>query len=458
MVQEAAPTNDDIEYVPECLLGAGAWSLVYRGEVIKNGVRQGSCAIKAPRFLDAEKFLLYEADVYRRLPSHPNLVGLIAADTTQGEFRLVIELVEGGIPPDTYMKRGRPSSLARTLRALEVAAQLCDALTAMHGADLLHRDIKPENTLVVVGHDETALVRLLDYGLACSLEEASHPRATVQGTAAYVSPEQARGYPLDARSDLFSVGNILYELLTERMLLIGETEAELVIAAFQLRIEEREELHDLDTRVRALLIRLLAHYPSQRPRSAMMAAQEIRAVMAELQQPLSRGPRLLARVAIPAVPATPSAPSPSPSPRAQPASRAPVSAFSWATLGLLMGILGATAFFGGLLFPQTQVAPQTPTQARVTPHSAPETPSTSIDIRAEAPRHEEPVQCWARDRRHRHLPSVLIGDRMVPVDQACWQRIARKTRERDCRHLIRRNLGDPLFHNYCDGFLGERRR
>jgi serine/threonine protein kinase len=97
---------------------------------------------------------------------------------------------------------------------LRIIRQVCRALEAAHSEDVVHRDLKPQNVMV----DETGRVRVMDFGLARSVEMSGLTQTgAVLGTPAYMSPEQAKGQPLDARSDLFSLGIIFYDLLTGRV-------------------------------------------------------------------------------------------------------------------------------------------------------------------------------------------------------------------------------------------------
>ncbi|HEY7725321.1 MAG TPA: serine/threonine-protein kinase, partial [Anaeromyxobacteraceae bacterium] len=158
-----------------------------------------------------------EARAASRL-NHPNSVAIIDfGETEDGTLFMAMELVPG-------------RSLARliaeefplgTPRVGKIGSQILAALTEAHGLGILHCDLKPQNVMIESRHDETDVVKVVDFGIAKLLEGADGPRltraGTVAGTPGYMSPEQARGETLDPRSDLYSVGVILYELVTGKL-------------------------------------------------------------------------------------------------------------------------------------------------------------------------------------------------------------------------------------------------
>ncbi|MBK7929459.1 MAG: serine/threonine protein kinase [Bryobacterales bacterium] len=153
--------------------------------------------------------LLHEARAAAAL-NHPNIIAVYEAGSYGGESFIAMELVDGKpldkiVPPD-----GLPFG-----QTLTYAEQIADALVKAHGSGVIHGDLKPRNVMVTSG----GLLKVLDFGLARhaapgeSETDSAFPQG-VFGTPSYMSPEQARGEELDARSDLFSFGALLYEMTT----------------------------------------------------------------------------------------------------------------------------------------------------------------------------------------------------------------------------------------------------
>jgi serine/threonine protein kinase len=198
-------------------LGAGGMGQVYRAKDTRLGRTVAIKVLAREKVADAEqkRRFLHEARAVSAL-NHPNIVTLhdIASDSNL-DF-LVMEYVEGRSLDKRIPQRGLPLK-----EALGYATQIVGALAAAHAVGIVHRDIKPANLIVT----EKGLVKVLDFGLAKLTEPSVRDSATkksvaregiILGTAAYMSPEQASGKRVDARSDIFAVGVVLYEMLTGR--------------------------------------------------------------------------------------------------------------------------------------------------------------------------------------------------------------------------------------------------
>src|SRR5438094_3988266 len=149
--------------------------------------------------------------------NHPNILTVYEIGEADGEKYIVMELIDGTTLREHLS--GRASLEVSTI--LKIGVQVADALSAAHDAGIIHRDIKPENIMI----RKDGLVKVLDFGLAKlagrqapafsdapTLEHHKTGPGIIMGTAAYMSPEQARGHHIDARSDMFSLGAVLYEL------------------------------------------------------------------------------------------------------------------------------------------------------------------------------------------------------------------------------------------------------
>jgi serine/threonine protein kinase len=162
--------------------------------------------------------------------NHPHIVTIHDISSEGGRDFIVMELVTGKTLDELIGRKG-----LKLNEALKLGAQIADALAAAHAAGIVHRDLKPANLMV----SDSGAVKVLDFGLAKLTESATEsdqdaPTRTVRaqteegavvGTAAYMSPEQAEGKRLDARSDIFSFGAVLYETITGRRAFPGESTA-----------------------------------------------------------------------------------------------------------------------------------------------------------------------------------------------------------------------------------------
>jgi Tol biopolymer transport system component len=220
-------------------LGAGGMGEVYRARDTKLG-RSVAVKILPEAFaLDPDRLARFEreAKVLASL-NHPHITALHGMEESGGRHFLVMELVEGETLADAISERARGPGARRGLEiddALTIARQIADALEAAHEQGIIHRDLKPAN--IKLRPDGT--VKVLDFGLAKALEPTSSIRGDVTssptittpamtqlgiilGTAAYMSPEQAKGRPADKRSDVWAFGCVLFEMLTGRRAFEGE--------------------------------------------------------------------------------------------------------------------------------------------------------------------------------------------------------------------------------------------
>ena len=211
-------------------LGAGAMGQIYRARDTNLG-RSAAIKVLPDAFLqDPERLARFhrEARVLASL-NHPNIAAVYGWEQCGASSALVMELVEGHALSELIPRRGMPVN-----NAIELAIQIARGLEAAHRAGIVHRDLKPSNVMVTAD----GVVKVLDFGLATysapasatgSVEEtatavAGSAEGNIVGTVAYMSPEQAQGSPLDARSDLFSFGTMLFEMLTGKRPFCGDNQ------------------------------------------------------------------------------------------------------------------------------------------------------------------------------------------------------------------------------------------
>jgi Tol biopolymer transport system component len=221
-------------YKIEAPVGAGGMGEVFRATDERLRRTVAIKILPRGRFIDEERKrrFLQEARAASAL-NHPNIVTLYDFASDKGTDYLVMEYVAGKSLDKEIASRRLPLA-----EAIDIAAQVCDALAAAHGAGIVHRDIKPAN--VMLSGDSQA--KVLDFGLAKLTEtsaltdetqtvaRAQTEAGVIMGTVAYMSPEQATGRPLDHRTDIFSAGVMLYEMLAARKPFRGDSQVETMSA------------------------------------------------------------------------------------------------------------------------------------------------------------------------------------------------------------------------------------
>jgi serine/threonine-protein kinase len=225
--------------------------------------------------------------------NHPNIITIHEIGQWQGRDFIATEFVDG-VTLRTHMCERRLTLAA----SIDIALQIAGALAAAHGAGLVHRDIKPENVMV----RPDGLVKVLDFGIAkYANAEGGSPEPGVDtatgvviGTAAYMSPEQARGHQVDARTDLWSLGVVLYELVARRLPFPGETPADRVASILE---REPEPLGSLERGIppelETIVGRALAKDRNERYSRAADMADDLRRVRALLSEERPSRPDLI---------------------------------------------------------------------------------------------------------------------------------------------------------------------
>ena len=245
--------------------------------------------------------------------NHPNIASIYGLEESEGVRALVLELVEG----PTLAERIADGALAID-EALPVARQIAEALEAAHAAGVIHRDLKPANVKV----KSDGMVKVLDFGLAKALEQersgdpsesptmtAAATRAgVIMGTAAYMSPEQAKGKTVDRRADIWAFGCVLYEMLTRQRPFAGDDVSDTLAAVLRAEPAWKKLPARLHPRIRLLLERCLEKDSKDRYHDIADARVDIQRALADpsgvLTQPVAVGAPARGRPILPWVAVT----------------------------------------------------------------------------------------------------------------------------------------------------------
>lgn len=223
-----------------------------------------------------------EVATSRRL-DHPGIVRILGAGRVDGIGFIAMEFIDGE-SLDRFRAARRPAPVAV---ALGITSQVARALGHAHGAGVLHRDIKPANILV---ERATHTVKLADFGLARLADLQRSRTGVLAGTPVYMSPEQLAEGAQDARADLYSLGVVLFELLTGRLPYEATSLGALLRQVSQLPAPPVHALRpDVPPALSALVARLLEKSPGQRPPSAQRLAEELDALVLALGGELPPG-------------------------------------------------------------------------------------------------------------------------------------------------------------------------
>jgi beta-lactam-binding protein with PASTA domain/tRNA A-37 threonylcarbamoyl transferase component Bud32 len=248
-------------------VGAGGMAEVYRArdELLGRDVAVKVLSERFARDLSFVERFRREAQSAANL-NHPNIVSLYDYGSDNGTYFIVMEYIDGR-PLDDIIRR---EGVLLPERAAEIASDIAEALHKAHGGGLVHRDIKPSNVMITSGGQ----TKVTDFGIARAVASDGEQTVTqtgmVIGTASYLSPEQAQGNPVDARSDVYSLGCVLYEMLTGSPPFQGESP--LAIAYKHVREDPPPPSHanpDVPAALDAIVMKALAKNPENRFSSAL---------------------------------------------------------------------------------------------------------------------------------------------------------------------------------------------
>jgi serine/threonine-protein kinase len=274
-------------------LGEGGMGVVYKAEDtrLRRPVALKVLRREALDSLEHKQRFVREAQAAAAL-DHPNVCTVFEIDQADGQAFLVMALVEGQSVSSKIAERP-----LRLDEALDMAIQTAQGLQAAHEKGIVHRDIKPSN-LIVNQHGQ---VKIMDFGLAQLADRSRLTQTTsVVGTVAYMSPEQAQRLPTDRRSDIWSLGVVLYEMVTGRVPFEGEHEMAIIYSIIN---EEHEPITALRVGLPTELDRIVAKAMAKDPEARYQHVDELRVDLNNLRQMSASGkvPRFAAAAVSPAV-------------------------------------------------------------------------------------------------------------------------------------------------------------
>src|SRR5262245_25459305 len=256
-------------YRLDCEIGRGGMGIVYRATDLELMREVAVKVVSEASSADACQRLIREARAAAAL-NHPHIVSVHDVGEAQGIPFFVMELVDG-----PSLAKALPSELPRIV---EIACQICAALDHAHANSIVHRDLKPDNVLLSTEGGQRGSVKLADLGLALPGYGARISRTgMILGTASYIAPEQALGQPVDGRTDLYSLGVLLYELTTGRLPFTGDDPLTIVSQHVHAPIvPPRVRRPDLPHALEAVILRLLEKTPADRFATAGETAAALR--------------------------------------------------------------------------------------------------------------------------------------------------------------------------------------
>jgi len=255
-------------------LGEGGMGRVYLGEHVKMN-RQ--CAIKVmnPSLVNdtesLQRFAREASNAARIL--HPNVAAVFDYGEMDKIVYLVMEFVDGE-PLSTILAR---EGTLEPRRAIEIARQIADGLHGAHELGIVHRDLKPDNVIVARTRSGKEVPKVVDFGIAKALSEAPQDALTrsglVIGTPEYMSPEQLLGDPVDARADIYSLGCILYQMITGVAAFAGDTREQMIRRRLH---ETPPHVRDVEPSLPGRLDTLIVHMLARSPDDRLASAAEVR--------------------------------------------------------------------------------------------------------------------------------------------------------------------------------------
>ena len=271
------------------LLGEGGMGVVYKARDTRLNRFVALKVLSADKVADPDRKrrFVQEAQAASAL-NHPHIITIHDIDSDNGNDFMVMEFI-----PGKMLSQLIPASGQKLGEALKYAVQIADGLAAAHAAGIIHRDLKPGNVMVT----ESGCAKILDFGLAklnetlpgeedeTRTERPQTEQGTIIGTIAYMSPEQAEGKKVDSRSDIFSFGAMLYEMVTGRRPFRGDTKISILAAILREEPKAPATLVNLPPELERIILRCLRKNPVRR----VQTMADLRVALEELLEDVDSG-------------------------------------------------------------------------------------------------------------------------------------------------------------------------
>lgn len=267
----------DFKYKIIRQLGDGGMAYVFTAERLHIGDQVAVKILHPELANDATKKRRFQLEAYTTAAvKHPHVVSIFDYDETEtGQPYLVLELLNGRTLAN-YIQRGQHLSATRTV---EIITPICRGLNLAHQKGILHRDLKPSNIVLHKLEDGSEVVKLIDFGIVKLIGEDDNPltqQGFVVGTPEYLSPERYKGLPLDARSDIYSLGILAYRMLTGRVPFSGRTATEILQKHLKQPVPPLRLLNNsISEEVEAVVLRALAKRQEDRQNTSIEFAYQL---------------------------------------------------------------------------------------------------------------------------------------------------------------------------------------
>ena len=277
MIAKGQKIND--RYEIEKLIGEGGMANVY---LARDTILDRKVAVKVLRgdLAGDDKFVrrFQREALSASSLSHPNIVEIYDVGEDEGNFYIVMEYIEGKTLKQLIKKRG-VLTLSETI---DIMLQLLDALATAHDSYIIHRDIKPQNIMI----KESGLVKITDFGIAMALNSVELTQTnSVMGSVHYLPPEQASGKGSTIRSDIYSLGILMFEMLTGKMPYRGDSAVEIALKHMKEELPKVKELNPvIPQSVENIIIKAAAKNPKNRFKDVRDMAESIKTCLDESRE------------------------------------------------------------------------------------------------------------------------------------------------------------------------------